>query len=393
MNVTLGVPRVKEIINAAKTISTPIITTHLLNHHDVVGARIVKGRIEKTHVGDICDWIKECYNKTGCYLLLSLSMETINALQLQITAEDVKQAIVTRPRSKLKEKHVTVVDTNKLRIDPYDNSKEKMFFVLQILKNELPQISVSGIHTISRAVIQGETKNGKEEYKLLVEGKGLLDVMGIEGVDGKRATTNDIMEIEKILGIEAARSTIQREIKYTFSNYGIEIDPRHITLLSDIMTFKGMVLGITRFGVAKMKNSTLMLASFERTTDHLFDAAVHSRLDKIDGVSENIIMGNTVPIGTGMFKLVFDDNTSGEMPEMLQVEADPKDIDMDGTNDQQATSGKKKSRKAKKTKQQSIQREALAKKTAERPSAYPVHGDQLLFADCALKDFDISQTF
>jgi DNA-directed RNA polymerase III subunit RPC1 len=70
------------------------------------------------------------------------------------------------------------------------------------------------------------------------------------------------------------------------------------------MTFKGEVLGITRFGVAKMRESVLMLASFEKTTDHLFDAAVHSREDSIVGVSECIIMGVPVPIGTGLFKLV-----------------------------------------------------------------------------------------
>jgi DNA-directed RNA polymerase III subunit RPC1 len=75
-------------------------------------------------------------------------------------------------------------------------------------------------------------------------------------------------------------------------------------LLSDVMTFKGEVLGITRFGVAKMKESVLMLASFEKTTDHLFDAAVHSREDSIVGVSECIIMGVPIPIGTGLMKLM-----------------------------------------------------------------------------------------
>lgn len=74
--------------------------------------------------------------------------------------------------------------------------------------------------------------------------------------------------------------------------------------LPDIMTFKGEVLGITRFGVAQMKESVLMLASFEKTTDHLFDAAVHGRTDAIDGVSECIIMGVPIPIGTGLFKLI-----------------------------------------------------------------------------------------
>lgn len=97
---------------------------------------------------------------------------------------------------------------------------------------------------------------------------------------------------------------ISSEVNYIMSAYGIGIDRRHLMLLSDIMTFKGEVLGITRFGIAKMKESVLMLASFEKTTDHLFDAAVHSRTDAIVGVSECIIMGIPIPLGTGIFKLL-----------------------------------------------------------------------------------------
>ena len=85
--------------------------------------------------------------------------------------------------------------------------------------------------------------------------------------------------------------------------HGMSIDNRHSMLLADVMTYKGEVLGITRFGMAKMKDSVLMLASFEKTTDHLFDAALHGRTDYIDGVSECIIMGIPMPIGTGMFRL------------------------------------------------------------------------------------------
>ena len=69
------------------------------------------------------------------------------------------------------------------------------------------------------------------------------------------------------------------------------IDSRHVMLLADLMSFKGEVLGITRFGIAKMKDSVFMLASFEKTADHLFDAALHGTKDSINGVSECIIFG------------------------------------------------------------------------------------------------------
>jgi len=77
------------------------------------------------------------------------------------------------------------------------------------------------------------------------------------------------METCEVLGIEAARQTIYNEIQHTMTSHGMSIDPRHVMLLGDVMTYKGEVLGITRFGVQKMKDSVLMLASFEKTTDHL----------------------------------------------------------------------------------------------------------------------------
>jgi DNA-directed RNA polymerase III subunit RPC1 len=127
------------------------------------------------------------------------------------------------------------------------------------------------------------------------------------------------MEVAQVLGIEAARRTIINEIQHTMSAHGMSIDPRHVMLLGDVMTYKarlfhfhnaydscsfsiqGEVLGITRFGVAKMKDSVLMLASFEKTTDHLFDASAYGKTDSIAGVSESIIMGNPAAnCGTSM---------------------------------------------------------------------------------------------
>ncbi len=143
-----------------------------------------------------------------------------------------------------------------------------------------------------------------------MEGLGLEQVIGCPGVDGKNTVTNNIIETQKVLGIEAARSTISSEIKYIMNEYGITVDRRHLMLLSDVMTFKGQVLGITRFGVAKMRESVLTNASFEQTMDHLLDAAVHSRQDSLVGVSECIITGMPIPMGTGLFKVMHKPTTA-----------------------------------------------------------------------------------
>jgi len=314
MNVTLGVPRLREIINASKDISTPIITAQLVQDDNKIGARIVKAGIEKTTLGEVATYIKEVYSSGDCYLSIQLDMDAIQQLRLNIDAVSVRRCILkgvrgqTRPKviRGLSERHVLIMkgSRSKLRVFVPDNGDSPMYFTMQALKVALPKVIVEGIQTVNRAVINEENKDGGTQYHLLIEGTGLLEVMGSPGVDGRFTTTNHIIEVEQTLGVEAARTSISSEISYIMNAYGIGIDTRHMLLLSDIMTFKGEVLGITRFGVAKMRESVLMLASFEKTTDHLFDAAVHGRTDAIDGVSECIIMGIPVPVGTGMFKLL-----------------------------------------------------------------------------------------
>ncbi|KAK3012475.1 hypothetical protein RJ639_007986 [Escallonia herrerae] len=263
IDVTLGVPRIKEIIDAAKKISTPLIKAKLVCFDNLNVARIVKGRIEKTILSQVAKSVKIVMTSRSASIVITLDMEVIQASQLGIDAHTVKTSILQTPKIKLKDQ---------------------------------------GIHTVGRAVISKEKnkKTGQEEYRVPVEGTGLLAVMGTEGVDGRRTRSNHVIEVQQTLGIEAARRQIIREIRYTMKSYGMSIDIRHMMLLADLMTFKGEVLGITRYGIQKMKDSVLMLASFEKTADHLFNASVNGRDDKIEGVSECIIMGIPMQIGTGM---------------------------------------------------------------------------------------------
>jgi DNA-directed RNA polymerase III subunit RPC1 len=134
-------------------------------------------------------------------------------------------------------------------------------------------------------------------HKVMVEGYGLRYCMSTPGVDPYRTSTNSVLETFSVLGIEAARSKIITEIQEVTK--GLSIDPRHMYLLADVMTYKGEVLGITRFGLAKMSNSVLQLASFEKTADHVFDAGMAGKKDMVQGVSESVIVGKTMRIGTG----------------------------------------------------------------------------------------------
>ena len=315
MNVTLGVPRLKEIINAAKLISTPIITAKLVRDDNKVAARIVKAVIEKTTLGEVSKYMKEVYSPEGCYISVELDMDAIEQLKLNVDAFSVRRSIlhgtkgVTRNAvlRSLRDSNVLIKkgSNSKLRIHvpqpkEDDDDSTPMYFTMQMLKAVLPGVIVQGIPSVSRAVINESDRGGKPSYNLLMEGYGFQEVMGCPGIDGLYTTTNHILEVEEVLGVEAARLQITAEIEHIMNAYGIGIDSRHLLLLSDVMTFKGEVLGITRFGVSKMRESVLMLASFEKTTDHLFDAAVHGRTDLIVGVSECIILGTEVPVGTGL---------------------------------------------------------------------------------------------
>ncbi|KAF8010667.1 hypothetical protein BT93_J1346 [Corymbia citriodora subsp. variegata] len=326
MNVTLGVPRIKEIINGSKKILTPIITAELDRDDNVNIARMVKARIDKTLLGQIAKSIKTVMTSRLGSIVITLDMNRIEDSQLSIDANTVRESITQTPKIKPKQLQINVLDVTKLEVVPLVD-RGKLHFELHSLKNVLPNVIVKGIKTVERAVVNKgkekyKDKEGKakerEKYSLAVEGTGLQEVMGIEGVDGRKTKSNHVIEIQQTLGIEAARGCIIEEIQFIMSNHGMSIDIRHMMLLADLMTFRGEVLGITRFGIQKMDKSVLMLASFEKTSDHLFHASASGKADKIEGVSECIIMGVPMQLGTGILKVIQRD----EKPELTYA-SDP----------------------------------------------------------------------
>ncbi|XP_025836904.1 DNA-directed RNA polymerase III subunit RPC1 [Agrilus planipennis] len=319
MNITQGVPRIKEIINASKNISTPIIRASLKNPHDPEFARKVKVRIERTTLGEVTSYIDEVYTKSDCFLLIKLDYERIKLLQLEVSAESIRYSLCTS-KLKLKPNDIKVESETIITIHPNRTKNlNRLNFSLHEIKEQIPSVVIKGLPTVNRAVIAREDKGGESYYNLCVEGDNLREVMATYGVDGHKTVSNNIMEVYHTLGIEAARQTIMQEIKMVMENHGMSVDYRHIMLLAAQMTHTGEVLGITRQGLAKMKQSVLNLASFEKTADHLFDAAYYGQSDKISGVSESIIMGMAAPIGTGIFKLLHKPLEVDDNPEKVPL--------------------------------------------------------------------------
>jgi len=247
------------------------------------------------------------YLPQDCYIMIKLHLGRIRMLQLEINHSTVIKNIISGSKIKLTNQDIKLFSESLIAVYPPTASKtvrtvQSIYVVMQQLKKSLPSIVVKGISTVNRAIIHKEASDNT--YKLLVESKSLRDVMTTRGVLGVKTTSNHIGEVANTLGIEAARSVIISEIIYTMSNHGMTIDYRHVMLLGDLMSYRGEVLGCTRFGLGKMKESVLHLASFESTTDHLFDASFHGLNDPINGVSECIMMGIPMSLGTGIFKLL-----------------------------------------------------------------------------------------
>ena len=267
----------------------------------------------------IITWINEYWTVDASYISLKISPIAIRALQLEVTMPEIRRTLIKTRGLRLDENLVKINGWYiNVYLDDGSNGKkprtkiitkdqqEEYYVRLQSLKRLLPNIVIKGYPEAIRAIISKDCKKnneGIEENRLLVEGYGLKACMNTSGIDGVKTRTNSIMETHAVLGIEAARAIIIAELDAVMGNQ-MDIDPRHMQLLADVMTYKGDVLGITRFGLSKMRNSVLQLASFEKTPDHLFDAAIKGKTDKIEGVSECIIMGQSMRIGTGAMKVI-----------------------------------------------------------------------------------------
>lgn len=297
MNITLGVPRLKEIINATANISTPITNAKLATK-GLEAAKIVKGRIEKLLFKDVVLNVTTSIALDKVSLLFTLDFDLMKKLRLEITIDQIANIL----NHSLKTTSVEVTPSG-LQYS-IKKIKENSFFQAEKVKKHLLNIKICGIEGATRVIINCVNK-ATEEYEILVEGKCFRNILLTAGVEPSKTLSNDILEIEKTLGIEAARTLIIKEVEYTMGKHGIKVDHRHIMLLADTMSFRGQILGITRFGIGKMRTSTLMLASFEQTADYLFNAAYESVYESVKGVSESIILGIPISLGTGAFELLW----------------------------------------------------------------------------------------
>jgi DNA-directed RNA polymerase subunit A" len=172
---------------------------------------------------------------------------------------------------------------------------------LQKLKTKALDIHIKGIKNVSQVIVTQKDK----EWIINTLGSNLAKILLIQGVDDSRTTTNNIHEITKVLGVEAGRNAIIREAMATLEDQGLNVDIRHIMLVADVMTADGRIKPIGRYGVAGAKGSVLARANFEETIKHLTNASLSHEIDKLESVVENVMINQVVPVGTGMFDVIF----------------------------------------------------------------------------------------
>jgi len=197
-------------------------------------------------------------------------------------------------------------------------------------------LTLRGVPSITRVVMRNVKREGvimdtgeeekKFEWVLDTEGDNLKAVMCADKkIDATRCTSNDIVEIIRILGAEAVRGQLLHELRSVIEFDGSYVNYRHLAILCDVMTFRGHLLAITRHGINRVDSGALMRCSFEETVDVLMEAAMFSEPDMVRGVSENVMLGQLAPLGTGEFELYLN--------EQMLKDAQPVDVNVGDTFD------------------------------------------------------------
>ena len=287
VNATNSLFRVIEILDARRLISNPTMTIYFEDEYknDEEFVRDTASIIGKSKLNDVLSEISLDYANSN--VLAQLDEEKIADKRLDY------YDIISRIGRIFREVNI---EEYKL----FFKSRRGSIRELRDLTDKVRDLQISGIRGIGKVFIYKKELNSIDsEWVIQTEGSNLSAIFKMEGIDKVRSTTNDIHEIEMVLGIEAARNAIINELHTVFLDQGLNVDIRHIMIVADAMTSDGVVKSIGRYGIAGDKSSALARASIEESGKHLLHAGIRGEVDDLTGVIENIIVGQPTPMGTG----------------------------------------------------------------------------------------------
>jgi DNA-directed RNA polymerase II subunit RPB1 len=371
-NVTLGVPRLKEIINVAKTPKTPGLTVYLAEEFsgDRQVAELVVSMLEFTVLRDIVkrteiwydpdvknsvvvqdrEFVRDYYDfaeKTDDDIrrmspwVLRMELDKDVVFVKKIHMSEIVREVANEYGSDL---NVEVSDDNaeelvvRIRIvndvpynpeaanmdDPNNPGNEPELgqeddvFLKRLEKSLLNSLKLRGVDHVKKVFMRGGAKRTvwdddkgfgtRNEWVLETDGTNLMGVLGVDYIDSTRTISNDIVEVFLALGIEGVRGALLSELRNVISFDGSYVNYRHLASLVDVMTMQGHLMAIDRHGINRVDSGPLLRASFEETVDMLMDAAVYAEEEILKGVTENIMLGQLARVGTGDMDLLLDED-------------------------------------------------------------------------------------
>lgn len=291
--ISLGLPRLIEIFDARKEIATPLMEIYLKSPYN--------NNVDEKKLEKIIAQIKEI-KMEEVTSSISLNLTKMN-IEIRLNSKRMKDLDV-KEENVLKQLKISIktadFESNEEFILAKPKSKDNTLPLLYMLKEKVKEVIVKGTDGIKQVL--PVTRNN--ELVLLAAGSNLKKILEIDEVDPTRTTTNDIFEILKVFGIEAARNAIMHEALRVIQDQALDIDIRHIMFIADLMTTTGLIKGITRSGITGEKESVLARASFETPIVHIMNASLIGEIDMLNSVIENVLLNQPVPVGTGLPGLV-----------------------------------------------------------------------------------------
>ncbi|MEE9525599.1 MAG: DNA-directed RNA polymerase subunit A'' [Candidatus Woesearchaeota archaeon] len=290
MNVTVGLPRIIEILDGRKKIKTPMMEIFLKKPWSTgKNIRYLALSIKETTIKDI---------------LVDLSVSIVDSkMELKLNDEKMKEIGINPSQVTValgKQLKGTSIKKKDDLIIIKQKGKEGSFGDVYKIKEKIKKVYVKGVKGITQVL----PVKRNDEFIIITAGSNLNDILPLKEVDETRTVTNDVYETADILGVEAARQVIINEVNKVIEAQGLNVDLRHVMLVADTMCFGGEVKGITRYGIVSKKASVLARASFETPIKHIINAALVGEVDELNSVVENVMLNQPVPVGTGLPGLI-----------------------------------------------------------------------------------------
>ena len=368
-NVTRGVPRIEEILRLTKNTKNQSLTIHLnpADEQDQQKAEKIASMLEHTKLVDVVESVQICFDPNDRRTYLPEDKELVDNFYAfenmvkecaNIVSEDIEEVNAEKSKwilrikldaEKLLEKNITMDDIHYAINAAYEDTVSCVFsdynasnliFRLRVNSNVLDKKKrksmdqsdeiyhlknfqdtllqgivlrgVDGIRDVMPRKLQNSVVKDdgkyvqKETWVIDTTGTNLLELLGEDFIDPKRTFSNDVQEIYKVLGIEAARQSIFKEFSEVMEFSDVYINYHHMSLLADRMTVAAGMVPIFRSGILEDDIGTIAKATFEVHTEVFLDAARHANFDEMRGVSANVMCGQYGYYGTNAFNIVLD---------------------------------------------------------------------------------------